>query len=215
MKKIVLYGAGGFGREAAQIIEDINRKHPTYELLGFLDDGKDYHEGMIINGYPWLGRKEWILEHKEEVVCTCTIGNPAIKAKVQNYLSEHGVVFETIIANGAGVSGHSSLGPGCVLYPGAGVSVNCVIGAGVLINNGSVIGHDCVIGDYVAIMPGTRISGNIHIGSKASIGGMSYILPGKEIGEGAKVAPGSIVYNNVKKGTTVLGNPAKRVRGLE
>ena len=38
-KKIVLIGAGGFGREVASIIEVLNSIKPTYELLGFLDDG--------------------------------------------------------------------------------------------------------------------------------------------------------------------------------
>lgn len=28
-------GAGGFGREAAWLVEEINRSHPTWELLGF------------------------------------------------------------------------------------------------------------------------------------------------------------------------------------
>ena len=55
MKNIVLYGASGFGKEVAYIIERINEAEPTYNLLGFLDDGAQYHEGVTINGYPWVG----------------------------------------------------------------------------------------------------------------------------------------------------------------
>ena len=38
MKKLVIMGAGGLGREVAQYVKDINLKQPEYELLGFIDD---------------------------------------------------------------------------------------------------------------------------------------------------------------------------------
>lgn len=150
LKKIVLIGAGGFGREVASIIEVLNKHKPTYELLGFLDDGEHYNEGMIINGYPWLGDHNWIIEHKDEVVCTCCIGNPKIKKKVQEDLTKNGVVFETIIAYGGfGYIGpYTQIGNGCVLYGGVTIAVNCKIGNGVVMNQMVNIGHDCVIGDY-------------------------------------------------------------------
>ena len=103
-KKIVLIGAGGFGREVASIIQVLNMaadhrnwEHP-YELLGFLDDSDEFHEGMLINGLPWLGKKEWILDHKDEVVCNCTIATPKVKRKIQDELTAQGVEFETIVA---------------------------------------------------------------------------------------------------------------------
>ncbi len=216
MKKIVLIGAGGFGKEVAAIIDGLNMEHMTYWLLGFLDDGPEFHEGTIINGYPWLGKTEWILDHKDEVVCTCTIGNPHVKARVQRSLMEQGVRFETIIANGSYAWGDfSTIGPGCVFYGGVTVSVNCTIGAGVLLNQQVNVGHDTVIGDYTCVMPGTGISGECRIGSEVSIGGHAFIVPGRKVGDGATVAAGSIVFTNVKAGTTVLGNPARRMREIE
>ena len=68
MTNIVLYGAGGFGKEVAYIIERVNEVESTYHLLGFLDDGAQYHEGLTINGYPWLGTGDWIIEHKDECI---------------------------------------------------------------------------------------------------------------------------------------------------
>ena len=36
---IVIFGAGGFGREVAVLVRDIEAAHPgTWDLLGFLDD---------------------------------------------------------------------------------------------------------------------------------------------------------------------------------
>ena len=215
LKKIVLIGAGGFGREVASIIEVLNSIRKQYELLGFLDDGPQYHEGMIINNYPWLGKRDWILEHKDEVVCTCTVGNPHVKAKIQRELTEQGVKFETIIAFGGYIGPFTEIGEGCVFYGGVTISTNCKVGDGVLMNQMVNIGHDTVIGDYTTIMPTTGISGECTIGREVNIGGHAFIIPKRKVGDNATIAAGSIVFSNVKAGTTVLGNPAKRMRELE
>ena len=123
-KKLVLIGAGGFGREVQEIIAGINKREKTYDLLGFLDDGKQYNCDSIINGMPWIGPTSWIIDHKEDVWCTCTIGKAATKARIQRELMNQGVRFETIIAPTAGVSRFTEIGPGSVLYWNAGVSVN-------------------------------------------------------------------------------------------
>lgn len=215
MKKLVLIGAGGFGREVASIVEVVNHKKPTYELLGFLDDGAQFSEGVTINGYPWLGKTEWALDHKEDIVYNCTIGNPTIKGKIQRELTAQGVKFETIIALASYIAPFTEVGDGCVLYGSVMVSVNCKIGDGVLLNQMVDIGHDTVIGDYTTIMPSTGISGNCTIGKDVRIGGHAFIVPGRKVGDGATIAAGSIVFSNVKAGTTVLGNPAKRMKALE
>lgn len=215
MKKLVLYGAGGFGKEVAAIIETINEHSPMYELLGFIDDGTGFRVGDIINGYPLLGRKEWILEHKGEVCCTCTIGNARIKAAIQRELTKQNVKFETIIAASSHVGKYTEIGQGCVFYGNVSISVNCKIGDGVLLNYGCNIGHDVIIGDYSTIMPNTGISGACKIGEEVSVGGHVFIIPGKKIGNRATVAAGSIVFTNVREETLVLGNPARRMKELE
>ena len=215
LKKLVLIGAGGFGREVASIIEVLNSIKPRYDLLGFLDDSSQYHEGDLINGYPWLGDHNWILDHKEDVVCTCTIGSPKVRKMIQEELTEKGVVFETVIAHGGYIAPFSEVGPGCVFYGGVMISVNCRIGVGVVLNQMVNIGHDAIVGDYTAIMPFSGISGCCKIGSAVSIGGHAFIVPGRKVGDAATIAAGSIVFTNVKAGTTVLGNPAKRMKELE
>lgn len=214
-KKIVLIGAGGFGREAATIIEELNKQKETYELLGYLDDGEQYSEMSLINGYPWLGRHEWALNHKDGIVYTCVIGNVHLRASIQKKLMDQGVIFESLVARGVFVSPHTTIGRGCVLYGGVMISVNCAIGDGVLLNTRVNIGHDVKIGDYTTVSPNSSISGGCHIGEEVMIGGHSFINIGRTIGDRATVAAGSIVFTNVKSETTVLGNPAKRMKGIE
>ena len=73
MKKIVLFGAGGFARETAYLIERINNVRAAYELLGFIVDDAYYRDGLEINGYPVLGTRQWLIAHKNEVVCTLSL----------------------------------------------------------------------------------------------------------------------------------------------
>ena len=40
IQDIVIIGAGGFGREVAEIIDDINKEKKQFNLLGFLDDNE-------------------------------------------------------------------------------------------------------------------------------------------------------------------------------
>ncbi|MCC7573091.1 MAG: transferase, partial [Candidatus Methanofastidiosum sp.] len=49
MKPLIIIGAGGFGREVAWLVNDINKQKREWELLGFLDDGK---RGRTVEGYP-------------------------------------------------------------------------------------------------------------------------------------------------------------------
>lgn len=216
LKKIVLIGAGGFGREVAAIIEYLNQVRPRYELLGFVDDGAQFKRGDFINGYPWLGTLDWAKSNSDNnVLYTCTVGNVHTRAKIQEELTAMGKQFETIVAYDAFVSPHTTVGRGCVLYPGVLISVNCEIGDGVLLNTRTNIGHDVRIGSFTTISPNTSISGSCTIGSQVNIGGHSFVIPGRKIADNAIVAAGSVVFTNVREGTTVLGNPAKRMKGLE
>ena len=53
IKPIVIVGAGGMGRDTQWLLERINEEEPTYEILGYIDDG--IQQGSIIDGYPILG----------------------------------------------------------------------------------------------------------------------------------------------------------------
>lgn len=215
MKRIVLYGAGGFARETAYLIDVINYSFPgSYWFLGFLVDEEYYKPNQVVNGYPVLGTSEWIKNNKD-VFCVCCIANNEARSRIQTDLMNNGVQFETLIAPYLPVPPTARIGRGCVISGNVALSVNTVLGDGVFLNNSVTIGHDVVIGDYSSIMPGTGISGGCYIGKKVYIGGHAFLVPDKTVGDNAVIAAGSIVFRNVKEGTTVLGNPAQRMKELE
>ncbi len=215
LKPLVLYGAGGMGREVVPIVNAINAREPTYDLLGFVVGSAYYSEGQVVSGLPVLGDDSWLVERAGEVFCSCTLGNPRARSEVQRSLSSQGVEFESLVDPSVWIPPTVTIGAGAVVYCDVRISDSCVLGEGVFLNCGVTVGHDAVLGDYTCVMPGTGISGGCVVGKEVLVGGHAFIVPKKRVGDGAVVAAGSIVFGNVRAGATVLGNPAKRVKGLE
>ena len=57
MKKIIILCAGDFGKELLWLIEDINAKHPTYDILGFLDDDDEWLPSKVEKQVAYLESK--------------------------------------------------------------------------------------------------------------------------------------------------------------
>ncbi|MBN2331203.1 MAG: acyltransferase [Candidatus Aenigmarchaeota archaeon] len=79
------------------------------------------------------------------------------------------------------------------------------------------IGDNTVIGNTTAILTHEFLShgsrkGRVKIGKDVTIGIMTIILPGVEIGDGAVVSAYSLVNKSVEPGAFVGGVPIKRIR---
>jgi serine O-acetyltransferase len=95
------------------------------------------------------------------------------------------------------------------------------IGKGILIDHGTgvVIGETAVVGDNVSMLHEVTLggtgkeSGDRHpkVGHGVLIGAGAKILGNIRIGDGSKIAAGSIVLDEVPAHTTVAGIPAKPV----
>lgn len=212
MKKLILYGAGGFAREVAFMVERINRVRPTYDLLGFVVGEEYYVPGTIIDGYPVVGCGDWLIEHKDEIVCTCVVGEPpAVREQIQEKYEALGIKFETLISPGVEIHKTVKIADGCIICRGTTFTVDISVGKGSIINEFSGIGHNAYIGDYCCIFGGCSVCGYVKIGNRVKVGGRAYFCPKVKIGDDAIIAAGSVVFTNVKAGRHVLGNPAKKI----
>lgn len=75
MKDIAIFGAGGLGREVTTTIARINREKPTWNLIGFYDDGLE--KGHRVSHYgEVLGGVKEINERREPLAVVIAIGTP-------------------------------------------------------------------------------------------------------------------------------------------
>ena len=208
MNDLIIVGASGFGREVLQIVKDINKKEPTWNILGFIDDNEKALEGYECD-YGVIGSiKDHLPKEKERFVIA--IANPQVKEKVSLQLEEKGATFATVIHPTAIIGDFNTLGRGVVVYPYAKVTVNTTIGNFVSLL-GSNIGHDAIVGDYTTITGMCAINGHTTIGRRVFIGIHVVVAPGRIIGDDAYVGNGSVVITNIKPGYKVFGNPAKKL----
>ena len=208
MKDLIIVGASGFGRELVQWIEDINKETPQWNILGFIDDNPDALQGCRCD-YKIIGSiKEW--EPKEDEYFACALAFPEVKCKVVTMLKEKGAKFATLIHPTALINKYAEIGEGVVVTPRSNINADAKVGDFVSIL-GSGIGHDATVGNWSTLSGRCSINGHVTIGEKVYVACGVSIAPSKKIGDGATVGIGSVVIKNVKAGTTVFGNPAKKL----
>lgn len=210
MKDIAIYGAGGFGREIASLINWINNSKPTWRLIGFFDDGVEKgkqisHFGQVLGGMDVLNAWDKPLD------LTIAIGDPKSLRGVRERVTNKYISFPNVIAPNFGISDAEtfSIGQGNIIGSGCGVSVDVRIGNFNILNADIVMGHDAEIGDYNVIMPNIRVSGGVKIGDENLLGVGSIILQQIKVGNRIHLGAGAVLMTKPKDNCTYLGNPAK------
>lgn len=199
---LVIYGAGGLGREVLSLIR--RDYADVWKVIGFIDDAQDSPE--TVEGVR-VYKKDFLRSRSLAVVIA--IGDPLIKAQVcENLLLNKNLIFPNIISRKAYIDTNAHIGKGNIITDFCWISTNAIIEDGVLINVATTVGHDTKVGSYTSIMPQCAISGQVEIGRESLIGAKSFILQGKHIGQNAVVAAGGCVFRNIDEYETVWGNPA-------
>lgn len=209
MKDIVIIGAGGFGREVAWLIEDINKENKEWNLLGFVDDNEEI-QGKEINGYKVVGNIEWL--KNQELYVVNAIGDPIIKKKVMERLQGSKNKYPVLIHPSVIYSDKVTFGEGSIICAGNIITVNIEIGKHVIINLDCTIGHDAKIGDYSTILPSVNVSGDVDIEECVSVGTGSAIIQGIKIGNNTIVGAGAVVVKDLPANCTAVGSPAKPIK---
>lgn len=224
MNRIVVIGAGGFGRECAEIIRFMsldsiknaviyNQNLPVkgdIECIGFLDDNEELH-GKKFNGIKVLGGLNWILTNNDffPIYFVCGIGVPKIKEKVVKRALKLGYKPITIIHPSVLIFTGAKIGVGCVIAAKSIISINTKIGDYTLINHTCSIGHDAITGKYCFVSPLVAMSGFSEIGCGVSLGTCSSIIPYRKVGDWSTIGAGACVIRDIPSNVTAVGVPAK------
>jgi len=206
MKKLLIVGAGGFGRE----LYVWAGQHPAcgreWELAGFLDDNADALAafGSFAPVRPLAGHHP-----SADTIYLCGIGMPSLKEKLVSPLLAAGAEFLTFVHPQALVGARVKLGKGVVLCPGAVVSVDIELGDFVMVNLNCTIGHDASLGPWTSLSAQCDITGHVRVADRVFMGSRASVIPGKSVGSRSIVGAGAVVVTDVPADVTVVGIPAR------
>ena len=210
LKDIIIIGAGGVGRETALIIEDINEVNKEWNLLGFVDDGKEVEQ--IINGYRVLGNLQYLKEYSKEVYVVCAIANYKIKKSIIDKLKENkNIKFATLIHPSTKLNNTVSIGEGCIIYQNVIATANITIGDHVIISPKTGIGHDSVVENYCSLLWNVNVSGNVVVKEGVLVGSGATIIQGLSVGQKSIIGAGAVVIRDIPSNTTAVGNPTRLI----
>lgn len=206
VKDLVIYGAGGLGRE---ILSLIRRDYADkWRVIGFISDGENLPSS--VDGIKLLPKG---FLNNTTVAVVLGFADTKGKALLFDELKQKGnLSFPNIISTRASVAANVDLGMGIVIQDFCIVSVNVHIGNAVFLNAYSSLGHDVKICDFCTFMPSVNVSGYASVGKCTMIGAQSFLLQGKTIGDNVTVAAGSKIFNDIPDNVTVFGNPASILR---
>ena len=212
MDDIVIIGSGGHAKEIAFLIEDINANNKNWNILGYIEKEKS-EIGKVNGKYEVIDDESFFDKCTGKINVAIAIGYPLVVKAVQKRLAKKYsdvLLFPNLIHPSVkDIIRDVRLGQGNLICAGNIFTTDIRIGSFNCINRGCNISHDTIIKDYCIINPGVNISGGVTIESACLIGTGATILQYLTIGENATVGAGAVVTNNVEKGKTVIGIPAK------
>lgn len=140
MDRLLILGAGGFGK----VVADIARQSGSYLEVAFLDDGTE--------GCKILGKcKDYLWFADERTAFYPAFGNNELRLQWIHQLQQKKLPVATLVHQKAYVSPTARIGEGVVVLPGAVVNTGTVLKEGSIINCNAVVDHDCVIEEGVHI----------------------------------------------------------------
>ena len=206
---VLVFGAGSLGMTALDLFQRNN-----VVVYGLLDDNKELH-GKEFGDVSVLGETDddgflKLIGHKCEAFIA--IGDARVRKRLVKLFNERrkvqpvNAIHDTATVSVLATIGHGNLiAARTVINPFAQVGQHCLIQAGAIIESRAKLG------DFVQLGTGSVVNSDVTIEEGAFIGTGATIIAGITIGKNARIGAGSVVVEDVAAGTTVFGNPAKKL----
>lgn len=210
-KKILLVGGGGHCKSVLDSLLELNE----FSKIGIIDIKENM--GKEILGVSVIGCDDDLPElfadgYNYAFVTVGSIGNPKLRLKLFNILTDIGFEIPNIIDPSAVVSRHVKMETGIFVGKNAVINAGSTIQKGVIINTGAIIEHDCIVGIFTHIAPGSVLSGEVQTGKNTHIGANCVIKQQIKIGSDTIIGMGSVVIRDIEDNIIAYGNPCKEVR---
>ncbi len=211
-RELLIFGAGGFGREVASWAGRASWQDEGFEVLAFIDDAL---EGRELNGRPVLSLPQAAARHPGAGVLV-TVGDPRLRERLIAKALAAGLraTPPVIHPNVEYDREYVDIADGVVICAGSILTVNIEVQEHAQINLDCTVGHDAVIGAYATLSPGVHISGNVTLEPRVFLGTGAVTVNGLadrplRIGEDAVIGAGAVVTKDIPAGVTATGVPAR------
>lgn len=182
MEKLLLVGAGGFGRVVLEHASGL------YDCA-FLDDG----DAVVVDGVPVIGKTDDMASFFPEYkLLLVTIGNNKLRERLYREAATIGYTFPNIIHPTAYISPHAHIGSGCVILNNAVVQNNAQCGDGCILNPGVELHHDSTIGSYCLIYTNSVVRSLTTVGDRVWIGASSTVTTSAVVEDDTIIEDGSV-----------------------
>lgn len=206
LRRILIVGAGGFGREVLQWARDAWPERAK-AIAGFLSADADVLDGHTCDLSILSDPTRYDSRPGDGLLLA--IGIPAVRRRVAEELLSRGAEFLTLIHPTAIVCPTAVISPGSIVCPGAIVSDSARVGRCVLVNYHASLAHDSQVGDFAILSPYATLAGNATIGEDVFLGLHASVGPGVTVGRRSKVAANSCVLHDVQPDSLVHGVPGR------
>ena len=208
MKHMIIIGAGGMGRTLySSAIESVGYGE-LFDIKGFIDDNTGALDGFP-NYPPVVGAIKDYLPQSDDVFVS-SIGGASRQSCMEEMISR-GAEFINLIHKTVRVYTNAHIGKGNFIGAYSVIGNDSFVGDYNMIQAYTVIGHDAKVGNWNRIDTHVTCVGGIVIEDNVNIHTSAVISHGVIVESGSHVGALSFVIRKVKAGTTVMGNPAKKI----
>ena len=213
MNDIVIVGTGGFAKETAFVIEEINKKEYFWNLLGFIASDKQLI-GSTQGKYKVYNTDDWLLTTDKKVNIVFGLGDPKLISKLSNkFKMNNNLIFPNLIhPNAIGDWEKIILGKGNIICAGNIFTTDIFVGSFNVFNLSCTVGHDTEIGNCNVFNPTVNISGGVKIENNILIGTGSQLLQYMKICSDSTIGAGSLVTKNIEVPGVYVGTPARKIK---
>ena len=208
MKRLVIVGAGEFGKQAMEIA----LVQGSFKIVGFYDD---FNQNETFESFPILGKindlpSDFAANNFDLVFYGIGYNHLGFKQSlIEKYTT---IPMATIIHPSVLIDDSANIEEGVLIYPKAYIGPRVHLCKGVVVNVYSYLPHDNKIG------MATFMSGGINTGGKVSIGERSFIGIGVTTSDSLSICDdvfigaGSLILKSVTEPGTYVGSPVKKIK---
>lgn len=209
---LVIIGGGGFGRHVHDVLDAVNAVQPTFDLLGFLDDGQPDEELLASRDARLLGRIGDLEHLPAGVQYIIGIGVGTTRTRIDKWATSIGREAVSAVHPNVSMGRNVHIEPGVVVCSHTSIGSNVRLERHVHVNFNCSVGHDATLRQSVTVYPGANISGNVVLEAESTLGTGATVIQGIRVGTRSFIGAGAAVIRDVPMEIVAVGVPARPAR---